>query len=98
MSNIYVVYQEGYVSEGWIVCVGLDKLKAVKFDLEKEHNQNSLIKVYDSETMEYLFECDTLKQQTNRDDPKNWCRCPECKDNDETVRYLVDTKQGNYLK
>lgn len=96
--KIYVSYQEGFMCEGWIVGAGIDKLELVKYDLETRHYQNSLIKVYDSKTMNELFECDALKQRTDRKDPSNWCHCPECKSNDETVRYLVETKQGNYLE
>lgn len=94
MSKIYVNWEEGdYGTSGYVICAGNDKLTLVKKTL-KERNENSEIKVYDSDTMELLFDCRSLHQYTDH----SWCNCPECKDNDETVRYLVETKQGNYHK
>jgi hypothetical protein len=98
MSKIYVVYQEGYMSDGWIVCVGLNKLEVVKFDIVKQHNQNSLIKVYDSETMKEIYECSMLIQKIDRIDPKNWCHCPDCNYNDEVFRWIVENKVGNFKR
>ena len=96
MVKIYVGWHEGsYGSSGYIGIVSLDKFKLVKQSLEKELNQNMDIQVFDSETMEHLFDCDCLHQHF---DKTQWCHCSECKENDEVVRYLVETKQGNYRK
>jgi len=95
MNKIYVGWNEGeFGSGGYLDKVSTDKLKMVKQCLEVQHDQNMDIVVFDLDTMEKLFECDCLHQFSD----KSWCRCPDCKDNDETVRYLSETKQGNYSK
>jgi len=91
--KIYILYSEGcYGSSGYIIAAGSDKFAIVKEGLK--HSNNDEIEVYDSETMQHLFSCDCLHMYTDR----HWCSCKECKENDETVRYLVETKQGNYCK
>ena len=94
--KIYVGWFEGdYGSSGYVAITGLDRFKLVKYAIEKKRYQNMDIKVYDSETMEEISYCDCLHQYTEKN---RWCNCQDCKSNDETVRYLVATKQGNYHK
>ena len=94
LTKIYVGWFEGdYGSGGYLQMASLNRFDLVKHSLEKALNQNMQIEVFDSKTMQHLYDCDCLIQYS---DKTNWCTCPECKNNDETVRYLVETKQGNY--
>ena len=94
MIKIYVGWKEGdWGSGGYLEFASLDKFVLIKKMTESSLNADD-IGVFDSETMELLYECDCLHSYTD----KHWCICPDCKSNDEAVRYLVETKQGNYLK
>lgn len=94
MKKIYVGWSEGeWGSGGYLQYASLDRFALIKKMLERSLSGTD-IGVFDSETMEQLYECDCLSHYTDN----HWCSCPDCKENDETVRYLVETHQGNYSK
>jgi len=96
MKKVYVGWQKGeFGSSGYLKNVSLDRFALVKHSLEVERDQNMDIEVFDLDTMMHLYDCSCLQQHS---DKGRWCNCEDCKSNDETVRYLVDTHQGNYLK
>lgn len=90
--KIYVGWSEGeWGSGGYLQFASLDRFAFIKKLCESSMNADD-IEVFDSETMEHLYDCSCLHSYTDH----TWCSCPDCKDNDEAVRYLVETKQGNY--
>lgn len=94
MNKIYVGWHEGgYGASGFVDHASLNKFELVK-KLLKDLSQPDSILVFDSETMEELEECNCLNMYCD----KHWCGCSECKDNDETVRYLSENKLGNYSR
>jgi len=96
VQKIYVVCADGWQCEiSYIVCSGLNKLDVIKFDIEKEHNQNSHIRVFDAKTMKELYECDVLVQYSNK---SLKCNCPDCKSNDEVKRWCNMNNVGNFNK
>ena len=92
--KIYVGWSEGdYGSSGYLQSASLDRFAFVKKLVNDSMNADD-IEVFDSETQEYLYNCTCLHSYTDH----HWCSCPDCKDNDETVRWLVENHIGNYHK
>jgi len=94
LNKIYVGWNEGFMSSDYIGFVSLSKLLLVKKHIN-ELDQNVIVKVFDLDTMEEMFECRCMSQQTD----KSICHCKECElEGNEVTKYLKEAKKGNYWK